>query len=119
MPQRAPRLCQWCRKVVVGRCLCRAAHQAAEAKRHDRARGTAKERGYGTQWHLASQAYLQTHRWCKIKGPRCTMRATCVDHIVAHKGDMALFWNRRNWQAACKSCNSWKAASKEGGYGND
>jgi hypothetical protein len=24
-----------------------------------------------------------------------------IDHIIPHKGDKALFWNRNNWQAAC------------------
>ena len=32
------------------------------------------------------------------------MVAPCevVDHIVPHKGDTALFWDRANWQAACR-----------------
>lgn len=81
-------------------------------------RAKTAERGYGSQWQMASKAYLATHKRCKIQGPSCTERATCVDHIVPHKGDMKLFWNRENWQAACASCHSTKTASEEGGFGN-
>lgn len=31
--------------------------------------------------------------------------ATVVDHIVPHRGDMKLFWDRDNWQALCKACH--------------
>lgn len=31
-----------------------------------------------------------------------------VDHIVRHNGDPALFWERANLQAMCKSCHSRK-----------
>jgi 5-methylcytosine-specific restriction protein A len=31
-----------------------------------------------------------------------------VDHIVKHHGDRALFWNRANLQALCRSCHSRK-----------
>jgi 5-methylcytosine-specific restriction endonuclease McrA len=41
-----------------------------------------------------------------------------VDHRVAHKGDPVLFWSRSNWQPMNRRCNSRKAASREGGFGN-
>ena len=28
--------------------------------------------------------------------------ATVVDHIIAHKGDLKLFWDSANWQPLCK-----------------
>ena len=31
--------------------------------------------------------------------------ANVVDHIVPHKGDQALFWDRGNWQALCGHCH--------------
>jgi 5-methylcytosine-specific restriction protein A len=108
MPNRAPRICPWCHKATVGRCPCRP----------KRKRATAADRGYDAKWQMASRAYLVTHRRCKIKGPSCKGRATCVDHIMPHKGDMKLFWDRKNWQAACASCHSRKTATKDGGYGN-
>ncbi|KEJ97419.1 5-methylcytosine-specific restriction enzyme A [Pseudosulfitobacter pseudonitzschiae] len=36
--------------------------------------------------------------------------ATDVDHIIPHKGDRRLFFDRSNWQALCKSCHSRKTA---------
>ena len=44
---------------------------------------------------------------------RCTqhglvVRATDVDHVIAHKGDRGLFYARSNLQTLCKSCHSWK-----------
>ncbi|MGN8738508.1 HNH endonuclease signature motif containing protein [Bilifractor sp. HCP3S3_D3] len=34
--------------------------------------------------------------------------ATVVDHIVPHRGDPKLFWDRSNWQALCKRCHDKK-----------
>jgi 5-methylcytosine-specific restriction protein A len=48
-----------------------------------------------------------------------TEEAKCVDHVIAHKGDQRLFWLESNWVACCVRCNSRKAASSEGGFGNE
>jgi len=40
-----------------------------------------------------------------------------VDHKVAHKGDMKLFWDTANWQPSCQPCNTRKAIREEGGFG--
>jgi 5-methylcytosine-specific restriction endonuclease McrA len=40
---------------------------------------------------------------CKRKG--VIKRATDVDHVIPHKGDRELFWNRENWQALCGPCH--------------
>lgn len=53
---------------------------------------------------------------CQAAG-RTTL-ANCVDHIVPHKGDQVLFWDKKNWQSSCTPCNSKKAAAEEGGFGN-
>jgi 5-methylcytosine-specific restriction protein A len=37
---------------------------------------------------------------CRAKG-RVTA-ATVVDHIIPHKGDPILMWDRTNWQSLCK-----------------
>ena len=34
--------------------------------------------------------------------------ATVVDHIVPHRGDHALFWDKQNWQPLCKDCHDRK-----------
>ena len=42
--------------------------------------------------------------------------ATVVDHIVPHKGDMALFWDKSNWQGLCAHChNSHKQRREKSG----
>jgi len=43
--------------------------------------------------------------------------ATVVDHIIAHKGDMRLFWDRDNWQALCTQCHNRKTVYVDGGFG--
>lgn len=70
-------------------------------------RPSARERGYTTEWDKASAAF-------RVENPRCAMclkrgklsRSRVVDHIIPHKGDMALFWDAQNWQALCVSCHS-------------
>jgi 5-methylcytosine-specific restriction protein A len=44
--------------------------------------------------------------------------ATVVDHIIPHKGDMAIFWNKSNHQALCKTHHDIKTASEDGGFGH-
>jgi len=43
--------------------------------------------------------------------------AGVVDHIVPHKGDADLFWQRTNWQPLCKPCHDRKTATEDGGWG--
>lgn len=51
-------------------------------------------------------AVLDRDRWlCQIRGPRCTQRATEVDHIVA-RADGGDVWDTTNLRAACRACNS-------------
>lgn len=72
-------------------------------------RPTAAKRGYGAAWQKARKAYLEAHPLCVecLKHGRY-VRATDVDHIIAHLGDQKLFWDRNNWQALCHSCHSKK-----------
>lgn len=49
-------------------------------------------------------------RECAKRGVR--VRATEVDHIVPHRGDMALFADRQNLQSLCKSCHSRKTLAE-------
>lgn len=106
---------------VLGSSYCREhaeVHRAQYALR-DRQRGTRTQRGYSNQWLAASKAFLTAHPMCAEceKQGRHTP-ATEVDHIIPHKGDKVLFWNRDNWQALCHRCHSAKTAREDGGYGN-
>lgn len=80
-------------------------------------------RGYGHKWRKARAAYLAHHPHCVMclaelgmmdLDPAdvilaCARRglpepvATVVDHVIAHRGDKALFWDHNNWQPLCKA----------------
>ena len=70
---------------------------------------SAAGRGYDSQWRKARKAFLQAHPLCVecMKEGRY-VKATDVDHIVPHRGDMKLFWDRSNWQPLCKQCHNKK-----------
>lgn len=69
--------------------------------RSDKASST--QRGYGYKWQQARLAFLQQHALCVMcKAGGKVVEATIVDHKVPHRGDLNLFWNRKNWQALCK-----------------
>lgn len=86
---------------------------------YDKQRGTAAERGYDHKWRKARLAFLQANPLCKhcMENNKLT-EATRVDHIVPHRGDKKLFWDRKNWQPLCESCHNRKTAKEDGGFGN-
>ncbi|WP_396127368.1 HNH endonuclease [Edaphobacter acidisoli] len=43
--------------------------------------------------------------------------AAHTDHIIPHRGDKKLFWDRSNWQPLCATCHSVKTAEEDGGFG--
>jgi 5-methylcytosine-specific restriction protein A len=55
-----------------------------------------------------------------IKNPLCVQcekegrltPANVVDHIIPHRGDKKLFWDKDNWQSLCKSCHDKKTANE-------
>ncbi|WP_085893600.1 HNH endonuclease [Roseovarius litorisediminis] len=102
---RPPHLCTCGRTVPHGmRCTCQIASTRARNKRHDRNRPSASARGYGHGWRKARAAFLKINDRCALKG--CSAKATVVDHIIPHKGDEALFWDRTNWQPLCAPCHN-------------
>ena len=83
-----------------------------------RRRESSCKRGYGRSWRKARDLFLRQHPLCKLcmeDGRR--EPATCVDHVAAHKGDMAVFWDSSKWQALCTPCHSGKTAREDGGFG--
>lgn len=77
-------------------------------------RDSAHKRGYGVRWRRARKAFLQQHPLCWLcrEQGRVTA-ATAVDHIVPHRGDPALFWNRNNWRSLCKTHHDSIAQAKD------
>lgn len=114
MPWAAARHCPHGHPPFRGR-QCPVCHAARRAKA-DKGRPSAARRGYGKQWQKARHAFLARpeNAYCACG---CGRPADVVDHIVAHKGDMGLFWDRSNWQPMNRDCNSRKAARSEGGFG--
>ncbi|RPH38338.1 HNH endonuclease [bacterium] len=115
MPLAPRRPCTWpgCNELTYySRCP---QHQKQERKEIDKRRGTAAQRGYDSKWKVARDWYLANHPLCvKCKAIGAVRVATVVDHIVPHKGDMELFWDRDNWQALCKACHDSKTAKEDG-----
>ena len=102
MPVAPPRLCG-CGRIVKGgeRCTCQKAARIERNRRFERTRPSAAERGYDSRWQKARAGFLAKHPRCI----RCGEPATVVDHVIPHRGDTALFWQRSNWQPLCKPCH--------------
>lgn len=80
---------------------------------------TSSQRGYDYRWQKTREQYLRDNPlcvYCERNGR--TTAAGVVDHIVAHRGDMDLFWDQANWQSLCKPCHdSVKQAEEAAGLG--
>jgi 5-methylcytosine-specific restriction protein A len=64
-------------------------------------------------WRRLRSEQLLREPWCREcakQGRR--IRATDVDHIVDHKGDMARFSDAGNLESLCHSCHSRKTAAE-------
>ena len=65
-------------------------------------RPNAAKRGYGYRWQKASKIYLRANPLCvECWKDKIVQAAECVDHIIPHKGEYKLFWDRGNWQSLC------------------
>ena len=83
----------------------------------DKERGTAHQRGYTARWEKARKMYLRANPLCMECAKENRIEpATVVDHIIPHKGDMRLFWDRCNWQSLCERHHNEKTA-RESGFG--
>lgn len=63
-----------------------------------------RNQGSTTRWRTIRQAILIRDGYqCRIRGPHCTGRATCVDHIRRREdgGDD----QAHNLRASCNKCN--------------
>ena len=75
---------------------------------------SASRRGYNNAWRRASKQFLLSHPLCEEcrKDERYT-KATVVDHVIPHRGDQKLFWDRGNWRALCKRCHDRKTGRED------
>lgn len=64
-------------------------------------------------WKRARLDYMAHHPLCAMcaQQGRDTL-ADAVDHIQPHRGDTALFWDTRNWQALCHRCHGRKTGAE-------
>lgn len=69
---------------------------------------SAASRGYDHRWRAARLQFLADNPFCP-----CGMLATVVDHVVAHHGDEALFWDMNNWAPMCASCHGRKTVREQ------
>lgn len=71
------------------------------------------------KWRNARLHFLRQNPRCVMCGREGkTALAQVVDHIIPHKGDQALLWDRANWQPLCFSHhNSHKQSLEKGGKG--
>ena len=116
MPKRAKIACKktGCRKLVeVGDGYCE--DHKSSGRAYDKDRGSAHERGYSSAWRKARAGYLAHHPLCvHCEANGRVVAATDVDHIIDHKGDKELFWDKNNWQPLCKTHHSRKTAISNG-----
>ena len=80
-------------------------------------KGSSSDRGYGYAWQKARLDFLQSNPLCVMclaMKPSRVKEAQVVDHIIPHKGDQGLFWDRGNWQALCKMHHDTDKAEIEG-----
>ena len=77
------------------------------------------QRGYSSAWRKAREGFLARHPFCvQCEAEGFPRLAAVVDHVIPHKGDKQLFWDRNNWQPLCKRHHDLKTAAEDGGFGN-
>lgn len=82
----------------------------------EKTRKTAHERGYNHQWRVARLAFLAENPLCvECLRQGITTLANVVDHIIPHKGNKVLFWDKSNWQPLCTPCHNRKTATEDMG----
>jgi 5-methylcytosine-specific restriction protein A len=84
-------------------------HKKKRYYEHDRP--SAAARGYGWRWRKVSKRFLRANPLCAECDRHNKVRAAeVVDHIVPHRGDKKLFWDKGNWQSLCVPCHNAKSA---------
>lgn len=114
MPMKPKRPCRYpgCPNLCEKGVYCEEHAEHNPSRVYDRKRGNAAERGYNAEWRVARRRFLSAHPLCVecMKENRLTA-ATVVDHIIPHRGDAKLFWDKNNWQSLCKAHHDKKTGS--------
>lgn len=83
---------------------------------------TSAQRGYGYEWQKRRERILaRDFGLCQIKGPRCRVIATEVDHKVSKAAARQLRWTEAqieddsNLQSACQTCHKEKTSTERAG----
>lgn len=88
--------CHKCRQLVRGKCGCTKPVWTRSKE------SQAAQELYDSRWAKTSKRYRQEHPLCVECGKEGrTEPATCVDHIIPHRGNADLFWEETNWQSLC------------------
>jgi len=85
-------------------------------------RPSARERGYDESWRVYSKRYLSEHFFCVDpfnRHPLIKLQSEVVDHIIPHRGNRGVFWDKKNHQPLCTSCHNFKTATYDGGFGRE
>jgi len=98
MPYKSLKSCKYYRcpnLIKPGEIYCKEHRYLAKRK-------SSTKQGYGYRWQVESKKFLRDNPYCAycLREGRYT-KATVVDHIVPHRGDMDLFWDKSNWQGLC------------------
>lgn len=116
MPSSAPRNCSHpgCTALVRGGPRC--PEHATPDRRPARVEKRTDPMYWTARWRKLRAQVLLANPVCQADG--CASESTHVDHIIPHRGDQYLAWDRYNLQALCARCHSRKTASQDGGFGN-
>jgi 5-methylcytosine-specific restriction protein A len=93
-------------------------HQQQGTQHYEQQRESSTARGYNHKWRKLRNVHLLNNPLCveHLKQGQF-VQATDVDHIIAHKGDLTLFYDENNLQSLCHSCHSRKTALEDGRWG--
>ncbi len=72
---------------------------------------------YNYRWQKERKAFLVANPLCAVHKKRGkVVAAEVVDHVIPHRGNLDLFWDKSNWQPLCKFCHdSHKQAIEKSG----
>jgi len=110
MPYKAANICGCGTRIPSGRrCPCEIKRTKENNAHYEATRPSASKRGYDHEWRKARTEYLQQNTQCRM----CRQPATLVDHVLPHRGNKRLFWNKANWQPLCTHCHASRKQSIE------